>query len=147
MTGVQTCALPISGPSSSAGSLQPAFSWNQRTTLTFGPADVSLLWRHVGAMQVEEGVTAFAGTIGSGALAGEVVDFGKIKAYNYLDLATRIGVGDNLDFTVTVTNLLDKEPPIVGGTIGSTSFNSGNTFPSTYDAIGRRFQFGARMKF
>ena len=142
------CGSPGSaGPSSSAGSLQPAFSWNQRTTLTFGPADVSLLWRHVGAMQVEEGVTAFAGTIGSGALAGEVVDFGKIKAYNYLDLATRIGVGDNLDFTVTVTNLLDKEPPIVGGTIGSTSFNSGNTFPSTYDAIGRRFQFGARMKF
>ena len=142
------CGSPGSaGPSSAAGSLQPAFTWNQRTTLTFGPADISLLWRHVGSMKVEDGVTAFAGTIGSGALAGEVVDFGKIKAYNYLDLATRIGVGDNLDFTVTVTNLLDKSPPIVGGTIGSTSFNSGNTFPSTYDAIGRRFQFGARMKF
>lgn len=142
------CGSPGSaGPSSSAGSLQPAFTWNQRTTLTFGPADISLLWRHVGSMKVEEGVTAFAGTIGTGALAGEVVDFGKIKAYNFLDLATRIGVGDNLDFTVTVNNLLNKQPPIVGGTIGSTSFNSGNTFPSTYDAIGRRFQFGARMKF
>lgn len=142
------CGSPGSaGPSSSAGSLQPEFTWNQRTTLTFGPADISLLWRHIGSMQVEDGITAFAGTIGSGALAGEVVDFGKIKAYNYLDLATRIGVGDNLDFTVTVSNLLNKQPPIVGGTIGSTSYNSGNTFPSTYDAIGRRFQFGARMKF
>lgn len=142
------CGSPGSaGPSSAAGTLQPEFTWNQRTTLTFGPADVSLLWRHVGAMKAEDGVVAFAGTIGTGALAGEVVDFGKIKAYNYLDLATRIGVGDNLDFTVTVTNLLNKQPPIVGGTIGATSFNSGNTYPSTYDAIGRRFQFGARMKF
>ena len=142
------CGSPGSaGPSSSAGSLQPEFTWNQRTTLTFGPADVSLLWRHIDAMKVEDGVVAFAGTIASGALAGETVDFGRIKAYNYLDLATRIGVNDNLDFTLTVTNLLDKDPPIVGGTIGSTSFNSGNTYPSTYDALGRRFTVGARIKF
>lgn len=142
------CGSPGSaGPSSSAGSLQPEFTWNQRTTLTFGPADVSLLWRHIDKMQAEDGVVAFSGTIATGALAGQEVNFGKIKPYNYFDLATRIGVNDNLDFTLTVTNLLDKDPPVVGGTIGSTSFNSGNTYPSTYDALGRRFSVGARIKF
>jgi iron complex outermembrane receptor protein len=108
---------------------------------------VSVLWRHIGKMAAEPGVVAFAGTIGSGALAGEDVDFGHIKAFNYFDLATRISVNDNVDFTLTVTNLFDKQPPIVGGTIGNTSFNSGNTYPSTYDALGRRYTVGARVKF
>ncbi len=142
------CGSPASaGPSSAAGSLQPEFTWNQRTTLTFGDIDVSLMWRHLSSMNVEDGVTTFAGTIGLGALAGRKVDFGHIKAYDYFDLATRFSVNENLDITLTVTNLLDKEPPIVGGTVGSTSFNSGNTYPSTYDALGRRYAVGARLKF
>jgi iron complex outermembrane receptor protein len=142
------CGSPGSaGPSSAPGSLQPKFTWNQRTTLTFGALDVSVLWRHIGSMNVEPGVTTFSGTIGSGALAGQTVDFGHINAFNYFDLATRVGVNDNLDFTLTVTNLFDKAPPIVGGTVGNTSFNSGNTYPSTYDALGRRYMVGARLKF
>ncbi|MEO7692060.1 MAG: TonB-dependent receptor [Sphingomonas sp.] len=143
------CGSPGSaGPSSSAGSLQPELTWNQRTTLTFGPLDVSLLWRHLSAMKAEAGVVAFAGTIGgTGALAGEKVDFGHIPAYNYFDLATHVSVGERFDLTFTVRNLFDKDPPIVGGTIGSTSFNSGNTFPSTYDALGRSFAVGVTVKY
>ena len=44
-------------------------------------------------------------------------------------------------------NLFDKDPPIVGATIGTTSFNSGNTYPSTYDALGRRYAVSARLRF
>ena len=144
----QNCGSPGSaGPSSSAGSLQPEFTWNQRTTLTFGATDVSLLWRHIDNMRVEPGVTTFAGTLTAGALAGRTVDFGRIPSFDYFDLSARVGVNDNFDMTVTVANLLDKQPPVVGGTIGSTSFNSGNTYPSTYDALGRRFLIGARVKF
>ncbi|MBB4860250.1 outer membrane receptor protein involved in Fe transport [Novosphingobium chloroacetimidivorans] len=144
----QNCGSPGSaGPNSAPGSLQPEFTWNQRTTLTFGSVDVSLLWRHIDSMKVEPGVVAFEGTIASGALAGKEVNFGRIKAANYFDLSGRIGVSDNLDMTLTVMNLFDKQPPLVGGTIGSTSFNSGNTYPSTYDALGRRFAVGARFKF
>ncbi|MBW6530210.1 TonB-dependent receptor domain-containing protein [Sphingomonas citri] len=144
----QNCGSPGSaGPSSSAGSLQPELTWNQRTTVSIGSADISLLWRHLDKMRVEPGVTTFSGTIESGPLAGRQVNFGRIPAYNYLDLATRFGVTDNFDLTLTVTNLLDKDPPLVGGTVGSTSFNSGNTYPSTYDALGRRFVVGARIKF
>jgi iron complex outermembrane receptor protein len=144
----QNCGSPASaGPNSSAGSLQPEFSWNQRTTLTFGAVDFSLLWRHIDSFRVEDDVTTFSGELTSGALAGETVNFGRIKKYDYFDFATRIGVNDNVDLTFTVTNLLDKDPPLVGGTVGSTTFNSGNTYPSTYDALGRRFNVGARLKF
>ena len=82
-----------------------------------------------------------------GALAGEEVNFGKIGAYDWFDLALRFGVTENFDLTMTVQNLFDKKPPVVGSTIGTTSFNSGNTYPSTYDALGRRFAVGARLKF
>ncbi len=144
----QNCGSPGSaGPNSSPGSLQPEFTWNQRTTLTFGSVDLSLLWRHIDSMKAEPGTVTFAGTLAGGALDGETVNFGKIKAYNYFDLSTRVGVSDNLDFTLTVANITNKKPPIVGGTIGNTSFNSGNTYPSTYDALGRRFAVGARVKF
>ena len=73
--------------------------------------------------------------------------FRKIKAKNYFDLSARWNVTDNFQFTFTVINLLDKEPPTVGGTVGSTTYNGGNTYPSTYDALGRRFAAGARIKF
>jgi len=85
---------------------------------------------------------AFAGTFN-----GDTVNFGRIKARDYFDFTTRIGVAENFDLTFTVQNLLDKDPPIVGSTVGSTSYNSGNTYPSTYDALGRRFAVGARLHF
>ena len=142
------CGSPGSaGPNSAPGSLQPEFSWNQRTTLSFDKIDVSLLWRHVSKMRVEPGFVTFNGTITTGALAGEEHNFGRIKPHDQFDLATRFEVTDNLDLTMTVQNLLDKRPPIVGSTIGSAAFNSGNTYPSTYDSLGRRFAVSARLKF
>ena len=73
--------------------------------------------------------------------------FRSIKAHHYFDFSTRFNVNENFDMTVTIQNMLDKDPPTVGGTVGSTTFNGGNTFPSTYDALGRRFAVGARVKF
>ena len=81
-----------------------------------------------------------------GALSGQTVNFGKIPAYDYFDMSVRFNVNDHLTLTGTVSNLMDKAPPIVGASIGSTSFDSGNTYPSTYDALGRRFAVTARIK-
>ena len=146
----------------STGSINPKISWTHRTTLSFDKVDVSLLWRHIGAMKYEglaedflaRGFTApgsnrlFSGTItGAGALVGRQVDFNRIKAYNYFDLTTRFGLTDNLDITLTAFNIFDKGAPLVGSSAGSTSFNGGNTYPSTYDTIGRRFAATARFKF
>ena len=142
------CGSPGSaGPNSAPGSLQPEFSWNQRTTLSFDKIDLSLLWRHVSKMRVEPGFVTFTGTITTGALAGEEHNFGRIKPHDQFDLATRFDITDNFDMTMTVQNLLDRRPPIVGSTIGSAAFNSGNTYPSTYDSLGRRFAVSARLKF
>jgi outer membrane receptor protein involved in Fe transport len=140
--------------SSNCGSLQPDYSWSQRTTLSFDKIDVSLLWRHLSAMEQEpldviDGGAFFNGTIGASVLGvgGQTVNFGKIKAYDYFDLSTRLNASENLTITVSVQNLLDKAPPLTGNNAGSTSFNSGNTFPSTYDALGRRYAVTAKLRF
>lgn len=129
--------------------IQPKFAWNQRTTLTFGDVDLSLLWRHIDTVRYEPGLTPlFSGAItGNTPIAGQNWNFNRIKAYNYLDLGTRIRAAENFEFTILVTNLLDKQPPIVGSNAGSTSYNSGNTYSSTYDAVGRGFRVGARVHF
>ncbi|GGB58784.1 TonB-dependent receptor [Blastomonas aquatica] len=120
-------------------SLQPEFSWNLRTTLSFEAVDVSFLWRHIDGMEVEP--------LQNTTPTSTFDAYETIPAYDYFDLSMRFAITDNLRVTATVSNLFDKNPPDVGNTIGSTSFNSGNTFPSTYDAIGRRFNVGATMRF
>jgi iron complex outermembrane recepter protein len=144
------------------GSLQPEFSWTQRTTLTFDNVDLSLLWRHISSFRQEPddiingNGPAFNGPVpvNQSPVPGAPppgffgnYQLGRADSFDYFDLSTRIGVGDNLTFTITVANLFDKQPPLTGSDIGSVSFNSGNTFPSTYDALGRSYRVGARLRF
>lgn len=155
---------PNCGPS--LGQIQPKISWTQRTSLGFGAATLSLLWRHIGKVNYEgladdyiargflpSNRYLFVGTVTNqgparSELAGNSYDFNRIKAYNYFDLNAQFDIERRFQFTVGVQNLFDKQPPIVGspGT-GSTSANSGNTFPSTYDPLGRSYSASVRVKF
>jgi len=140
-----------------AGGLEPKYSFNERTTLSLGRVDMSLLWRYMSSMKYEPGLPPlFSGTIVTdpasranepGTLNGKNVNFNRIPAVSYFDFSTRFNVNEHFDLTFTVMNLFDKDPPIVGNTAGTTSQNSGNTFPATYDPLGRRFAAGARIKF
>jgi iron complex outermembrane recepter protein len=146
------------------GSIQPELQFSQRTTLSFDDVDVSLLWRWIDGVQFEPQQLAddIAGAIAAGTSPttgcpdpqgtdpnGCVVDpqFRSIPAEHYFDLTGRWNIGDNVTFTVTVQNLLDNKPKTVGNTIGSTTYNSGNVFPSTYDALGRRYAASVKLKF
>jgi outer membrane receptor protein involved in Fe transport len=71
----------------------------------------------------------------------------RIPAYNYFDLTTRFNVTDHFELTLSAFNIFDKKAPIVGTNAGTTTANSGNTFPSTYDVLGRRYSATARIKF
>jgi outer membrane receptor protein involved in Fe transport len=157
-----------------SGQLLPKYTANTRATLSLGRVDLSVLWRYISHMTYEFAYSTdpnnpplFSGTIVSvdnlgnpctatstyplchapGTLNGRKVDFNHIPAVSYFDFATRFNVNEHFDLTLTVTNILDKKPPIVGNTAGSTSANSGNTFPALYDPLGRRITAGARIKF
>jgi outer membrane receptor protein involved in Fe transport len=117
--------------------------------LSFGPADISLLWRYIHKVRYEPGLPAiFSGTItGAGPLVGRTENFNTIPAYHYFDLSARFEVQRNLDFIIGVQNMFDKEPPITGSSVGATGANSGNTFPSTYDTLGRRYNAAVKVRF
>jgi outer membrane receptor protein involved in Fe transport len=146
------------GGGESIGSLLPKFQWSQRTTLGFGPATFSLLWRHIDKMKYEprslQDQIVAATAAGCADPAGADPDgcvinpeFRKIKAANYFDLTAQFVTTEHLTLTFEVENLLDRKPPIVGSDVGNTLYNSGNTYPSTYDALGRRFVATAKVAF
>lgn len=151
---------------------RPEWKWNARATYSLGGFDASILWRHINRVDLEpyratattplttaqpggpnpalsgSSTVVINGVTYTGVpTAGIQPGFRSIDAYDYFDLALRFQVNDQLDLSLTVDNLLDKKPPIVGSGVGGTAFNSGNTFPTTYDVIGRYFTFGARVHF
>jgi iron complex outermembrane recepter protein len=148
------------------GQIQPEYSFQQRTTVSVGAASLSLLWRYLSAVKYEgqapdavargfltaaqqnlfRGTITNAGTVNS-ALAGQVVDFNRIRAYHYFDLSAQFDIMKTMTLTIGATNLFNVAPPVVGGQAGSTAANSGNTFPSTYDPLGRSFNASVRLKF
>lgn len=146
--------------SPNCGSIQPEYQFSQRTTLGFDFVDLSLLWRYQHKVSYEPAqfnddlAAALADPVGcpnpEGADLGSCLidpDFRKIKAYHYFDLSARFPIMEQLTLTLAVQNLTDKKPPVVGNTIGSTAFNSGNTYPSSYDALGRRYAASVRLRF
>jgi outer membrane receptor protein involved in Fe transport len=109
--------------------------FNQRTNWTVGDFSLGYNWRYVSGVIEEPGGTDF------------LPAFAKIDAFNYVDLSAIWNVSKNLRVNVSVNNAANKKPPIVGGTIGTTGTDSGNTFPQSYDAVGRYITFGASLKF
>jgi outer membrane receptor protein involved in Fe transport len=67
----------------------------------------------------------------------------KIKSQSFFDLALTARVADRYNFRIGANNILDKEPPLVGGDV---SLN-GNTFPQTYDSLGRYLFAGVTIDF
>lgn len=97
--------------------------------------ELGLNWRHLSSVDVEPGPITW------------YQPYTSIDAYDYFDLTMAYELPWNARVNFTVTNLADKKPPVVGGNIGSTTYNSGNTFPQYYDTLGRYFTLGLTMRF
>lgn len=109
--------------------------FSQRGSWNVGDWNFAYNWRYVGKVIEEPGGTNY------------LPQFSTVKAYSYVDLRADWNVTKNLKLQVSVANAFDKKPPEVGSTIGTTSTNSGNTFPSYYDVVGRAYTVGATLKF
>lgn len=111
-----------------------------RSTLRIGwnldAIDASLLWRHIGSMdaQANEAAALFPA-------------FRSVDSQDYLDLSIGYKLMDFARVALLVTNIADENPPILGNETGSTSFNSGNTFPSLFDTVGRTYSVNLKLTF
>jgi iron complex outermembrane receptor protein len=129
----------------------PAPKWRHKLRATFNTKmgiSLSGQWRYFGPVDID-----FKNP--SASLAGNYYNFSStIPSQSYFDLSMTANVGRNFSWRIGVNNLLDKEPPLV--TSGSGAFGAsacagvacnGNTYPGTYDALGRYIYTGVTLDF
>ena len=82
--------------------------------------DVALTWRYYDAVENINGLT-------------QNIDY-KLGSQSYFDLAANWSVTDKASIMMGINNVLDRDPPL-SSAVGTTG--NGNTYPQTYDAMGR----------
>ena len=119
------------------------YRWKTTTNVgySFGPASVSIMWRHLPSVRNQALVTDPRQTIEP------------TPKYDLFNLAARWSISDAFSVRAGVDNLLDKEPPRVGAnyvptaTGGGVTAAAGTTDLSNYDVAGRRYYIGATARF
>ncbi|MBX9756729.1 MAG: TonB-dependent receptor, partial [Pseudomonadaceae bacterium] len=64
---------------------------------------------------------------------------------NYFDLAAAYSITKKITLSGGINNLFDRDPPITSKY--GTGSGNGNTFPSMYDAMGRKLFLNLSAKF
>jgi outer membrane receptor protein involved in Fe transport len=108
----------------------PVPDWKTLTSLTYRlPSfEGGVRWRHLPDMKDITSVTRPASPA-----AG-------VDAYDLFDVTLAYKFTDKIIAHGGVNNVMDEEPPIVGGTIGQTQ-------PGTYDILGRYYYLGLQFGF
>ncbi len=139
------------GGTTTSGAPLPKWRHKLRTTLdTPSGVSVSLQWRYVGKVKAET-------LVPNQSLQGAFTfDPGlHLKAVSYFDLMTSVTIAKQYKFRLGVNNLFDKQPPLVtsgnanrdGSNLCPTGPCNGNTYPATYDALGRYVFAGITLDF
>jgi outer membrane receptor protein involved in Fe transport len=104
--------------------VQPAYRHDASISWLFGRGDVEFNWQRIG--KVKDSAPGTSDTI---------------SAQDYFDLTVSYDVTSKLTLSGGIHNLFDKDPPFVasGGVF--------NTFPDTYDVLGRTYAASIGFKF
>jgi iron complex outermembrane receptor protein len=116
----------------------PRFKTASRISFDGGSYLASIRWRHLGPAELDR---IALGTDANGRAPVE-----RFGAYDYFDLDISIDVTQAFSLNMGVSNLFDREPPIFGLDVGGAGATA-NTYPGTYDALGRMFRLGVRARF
>jgi iron complex outermembrane recepter protein len=115
----------------------PDWRHTLRSTFSRDWYSVSARWRHVGGMDYEnqDGTPGTVDQILVGLGGG-------LGSYNFFDLSGSFDVIDNVNLTVGINNIFDKEPPMVGGTLILNANSIGG-----YDQLGRFMFANVNVRF
>jgi iron complex outermembrane recepter protein len=136
------------------GSPDPRWRHKLRVTWTSPwDFDFSVQWRHVSGVHLDSNTNNpllhgnCGGSSTSPAPCPDTVD-NSIPAFDYFDLATDWNVREGINLHAGVNNVFDKNPPLVfAGIAGPSQLGNGNTFPGTYDSLGREIFVGVTIKY
>lgn len=117
----------------------PELSFVQTTRWTWNALTLQLSWRYTDHIRQD------AIELEGADPAGYAVP--RIASQSYFDLAGSYGIDETWTLRAGIVNLFDRDPPVIGGYWGGTTENSGNTFPATYDPLGRVYSVGISARF
>jgi outer membrane receptor protein involved in Fe transport len=107
---------------------QPNPEWRHNARVTWSAprdvATVSLSWRHIGGTRLS---TTSSNPFLSGT--GSLIN-GRIKSYDYIDLAMTARINKAINVRAGVNNLFDRDPPAIASGV-LASFGNGNTYPGS----------------
>jgi len=108
---------------------------------------VSGQWRYFASVE-NDALSGDCDIVATGNCVGNVAPANrKIPSQSYFDLTLSARIADKYQFRLGANNILDKEPPVVGGEVSNAPFGNGNTFPQVYDALGRFVFAGVTIDF
>ncbi|MBI2752808.1 MAG: TonB-dependent receptor [Betaproteobacteria bacterium] len=123
----------------------PLPKWRHKARATWTTPwnlDLALTWRYIGKSQQE--------TLSGNSLLSAPTDQTdrELPTRNYIDIAAVWTVDKSLTVRAGVNNVFDKDPPIVSNVLADPqlTLGNGNTFPNTYDVLGRTIFVGATLK-
>ncbi|WRH76722.1 MAG: TonB-dependent receptor [Sphingobium sp.] len=125
------------------GNPQP--TWKHAAKVRFSTANdfaATLTWRYVGKVKADyTSADPDLNAPGSGPATDDA-----LAAENYFDLLFSVPLKDTIGFRLGVNNILDNDPPLISqSSLGG--FGNGNTFPGSYDHLGRYLFVGLTADF
>ncbi len=116
------------------GEPTPAWKHTMQASWLWGPLTTSVRWRLLSGVEASpEEVVAF-----------DLSDLSDdIPMFNYVDVTLGWAVSEHLDLSIGVQNITGKDAPLLGSTVNEQA----NTYPATYDTLGRTVFFGASLRF
>ena len=126
------------------GSSGPLPKWRHKARASWSTpwnTDFALTWRHIDKVKSEL-------TSSDPLLAGDVAPMDRtLGQRDYFDLAASWTINKTFTLRAGINNIFDRDPPLVtNGSSGPSIFGNGNTFPGTYDALGRLVFLNLAMK-
>ena len=109
----------------------------------FGDLQVGLQWRYFSEVTLD----AFDSDPQLNSVDLQYPTDETLASQSYFDLTASFKVRDNYTIRMGVNNVLDEDPPLIGGSACPTGPCNGNTYAQVYDAAGRYLFIGLKADF
>src|SRR5690606_34052841 len=139
--GVNSPAMAIGGGNALTS---PRLRYLFSATYRLDPATVVLTMRGIGSGVYNRGLLECVTDCPAGNVM--TINDNSIDGVTYFDLSMNYQVTDSAQLYAAIENLLDEDPPLIAGRIG-TGFIDGQANGSHYDRLGRQFRLGVRLNF
>jgi len=131
----------------------PEPKWRHRLRVTWSTPwdfDFSMNWRYLSGVSLDGNqsnpLLIHNYCSAKGVFCKDVPD-ATINSFYYIDLAADWNVRTGVNLHFGVNNVFDRLPPTLTTNALPTGTGNDNTFPGTYDSLGRTFFIGATIKY